>query len=237
MRTNIFGISDPFTDLRTLMGQTHPMFLIEDNKKKLEAPLKIETIKIKKRLKTPVKGFKFSEAVGIGNGYSGEITDKRLYYGRQELPLLCLENDNDKFKAVFSAQEQFGEIILIQQGAKSLSKLKQNIRSLHKVVFNEMGVMVAVARGAPPINDIGTWGDDKREEKVLWSDKNQIWIPRLCLFWCHVIENMIPEILIDDNSPHDHLLWLGSEESRTELPEEMLEEINEQMNERIKWKL
>ena len=237
MHKNIFGYSDPYSDIRTLLGRDHPMFLIKENQKKLDQPLKIERIELNKEIKSPIKGYKFYKATGIGNGYSGSVTDKRLYYGRKDLPLHCLQNKKDKFKAFINTQENFGQIIVVEQGVKSISKLKKNLKSLHKLVFEEMGVMVAVARGAPPIQDIGTWGADRRQEEVLWSHKKQIYIPRLCLLWCHLMEGMIPEVLVDQNAESDGLLWLGTKESIQKLDEDLVEEINTNMNEKIKWKL
>ena len=235
---NIFGnsIIEPFT-MRQMLGSSHPMVRYEENTKKLEQPVQIERFEINKKIKTPIKGYTFFEAKGIGMGYSGEVLDKKLYYGTRELDCFFFKRDADGFTSIFKIDEKFGQILVIQQEKPSISRLKINLKALHKLVFNKLNAAVAIARGAPPTDDIGTWFNDRRLEKVQWSDEKSIKIPRLSLFWCNVIPQMIPERLVDKKAKHDGLIWLGSQEAINALGKELVDEINEEMNEKIRWRL
>jgi len=236
MHTNFFGGIDPLS-VENLMGKEHPLYLYRENKKKLEEPVKLEGIEINKRLRSPIKKYKYSSGVGIGWGYKGDISSPNLRRVKRKLPLYELRNDEDGYRAVWQSEEGFAHIIVIQQEKPSISRLRINLNALHEVVFKRLKAVVAVARGAPPTDDIGTWFNDRRLEKVQWSEEKSIKIPRLSLFWCNIIPSMIPERLVDKNAKPDGLLWLGSQEGINALGEELVDEINEEMNEKIRWRL
>jgi hypothetical protein len=223
--------------MRQMLGSSHPMVRYEENTKKLEQPVQIERFEINKKIKTPIKGYTFFEAKGIGMGYSGEVLDKKLYYGTRELDCFFFKKDADGFTAIFKIDENFGQILVIQQEKPSISRLKINLKAVHELVFNKLKAIVAIARGSPPTEDIGTWFNDRREELVQWSYENKIKIPRLSLFWCNIIPQMIPERLVVKNAKHDSLIWLGTQEGVNTLGKERIEEINKEMNEKIRWRL
>ena len=236
MRTNVFGSPiDPH--MRTIMGRDHPLNRMRDNEEKLAEPIKIKRFEINKQMKSPVKGYKLFKATAIGEGYIGELLDKHLRRGRRDIDCFCLTRTKDKFTSFFSVQETFGQIMVVQQEVPSIARLKKNLNTLHHIVFKYLKAIVAVARAAPPIVDTGTWGQDRRQEKIEWSYDNRIKIPRLSLLWCHLMEGMIPEMLLDSSAESDGLVWLGTKESVQKIDEEKIDQINEEMPERIKWRL
>ena len=234
MRTNIFGGIDPLS-VESLMGKAHPLYLYRENKKKLEEPIKLEGIEINKRLRSPIKKYKYSSGVGIGWGYKGDISSPNLRRVKQELPLYELRNDEDGYRAVWQSEEDFAHIVVIQQEKPSIFRLKKNLKATQKVVFEIQGNVVAVARASQPLDDIGTWGGDRRMEIVNYNE--EVKVVRLAAFWSNVIEGMIPTRLIDKSESEEALLWIGSEKAKEKLGEEKIEEINNSLNQNISWRL
>ena len=224
--------------MRGLLGRDHPLAKIEENRAKLDEPVKVRRFVIQKKLKTPVKGYQFFEAVGVGQRWSGELLDKELKYEDAEIPCFVFKQKKDGFKAIFQAEDDWANIMVVEQEMPSLLRLKTHLKALHFLVFTKLQTVVAVSRSAPPVLDKGVWGKfDKRLEETSWSSSNPIKIPRLSLFWSHLIEGMLPEKLIDCRADSDRMVWVGSNEGVRQLGEDLINEINSDMDERIKWRL